>query len=103
MPETNVRAARPRYDEAVANFRIEYAIARLEGDLLGKVNACVECCDRHCGDNRLALRWIGADGRLETFTFEDLRAMSARVAHLLQAQGIVAGDVVAGLLPRVRN
>lgn len=101
MSETNFRAARPRYDDAVASFRIEDAIARLEGDIMGKVNACVECCDRHCGDNRLALRFIGADGRLETFTFEDLRAMSARVANLLQVQGIVAGDVVAGLLPRV--
>jgi acetyl-CoA synthetase len=101
MSDTNVRASRPRYDEAVAKFRIEDAIARLEGDLMGSVNACVECCDRHCGDNRLALRFVSADGRLETFTFEDLRAMSARVANMLKAEGIVAGDVVAGLLPRV--
>lgn len=101
MSDTNVRASRPRYDEAVAKFRIEDAIARLEGDLMGSVNASVECCDRHCGDNRLALRFVSADGRLETFTFEDLRAMSARVANMLKAEGIVAGDVVAGLLPRV--
>lgn len=101
MSETTIRATRPRYEDAVASFRIEDAIARLEGDLTGSVNACVECCDRHCGDNRLALRWIGTDGRLESFTFEELRAMSARVANMLQAEGIVAGDVVAGLLPRV--
>ncbi len=101
MSDTNVRATRPRYDEAVANFRIEDAIARLEGDLMGKVNACVECCDRHCGENRLALRYISTAGELQTFTFEDLRTMSARVANMLRAEGVVAGDVVAGLLPRV--
>jgi acetyl-CoA synthetase len=101
MLDSKASGPRPTYADAVRTFRIEDAIARLEGDLAGKVNACVECCDRHCGGNRLALRWIGADGRLETFTFEDLRAMSARVAHLLKAQGVGPGDVVAALLPRV--
>jgi acetyl-CoA synthetase len=101
MLDSKASGTRPVYADAVRTFRIEDAMARLEGDLAGKVNACVECCDRHCGENRLALRWIGADGRLETFTFEDLRAMSARVAHMLKAQGIGPGDVVAALLPRV--
>lgn len=94
-------AARPSYKEAVANFRIENAVARLKGDLAGEVNACVECCDRYCGDNRLALRWVSAEGRLETFTFDDLRTMSARVANMLKDAGVKPGDVVAGLLPRV--
>ena len=101
MLDSKASGTRPAYADAVRTFRIEDAMARLEGDLAGKVNACVECCDRHCGENRLALRWIGADGRLETFSFEDLRAMSARVAHMLKAQGIGPGDVVAALLPRV--
>lgn len=93
--------ARPSYSDAAAGFRLDDAIARLAGDLDGAVNACVECCDRYCGENRLALRFIGADGRFETFTFEDLRDMSARVANMLKAEGIGPGDVVAGLLPRV--
>lgn len=92
---------RPSYEKAVAGFRIEDAMARLKGDLEGEVNACVECCDRYCGDNRLALRWVSADGRSETFTFEELRTMSARVANMLQDAGVKPGDVVAGLMPRV--
>lgn len=91
---------RPSYEDAVALFRIENSVAELQGDLLKGLNACVECCDRHCGKNRVALRYIAADGHLEEFTFEQLRDMSARVAQVLAASGIRAGDVVAGLLPR---
>lgn len=91
---------RRSYEDAVALFRIENYITELQGDLLKGLNACVECCDRHCGKNHVALRYIAADGHLEEFTFEQLRDMSARVAHVFAASGIRAGDVVAGLLPR---
>ncbi len=91
---------RARYEDAMALFRIENAIAGLQGDLLNGLNACVECCDRHCGNNRVALRWIAADGHFEEFTFEQLRDLSARFANVLAAAGIGPGDVVAGMLPR---
>lgn len=94
------RPARPAHAEATARFRIDEAIAGLQGDLASGLNACVECCDRHAGGNRTALRWVAADGRLETFTFDRLRDMAARVANMLVAQGIRPGEVVAGLLPR---
>ncbi len=89
-----------KYKDAVAEFRIENAMAALQGNLLASLNAAVECCDRHCGKNRVALRWIAADGHLEEFTFEQLHDSSARFAHVLAAAGIGPGDVVAGLLPR---
>ncbi|SDE47506.1 acetyl-CoA synthetase [Salipiger thiooxidans] len=91
---------RPSYAEAVKLFRIENAIAGLQGDIATGLNACVECCDRHCGEDRIALRWIAADGRFETYSFEDLREMSARMAAVLRDAGVQPGDVVAGLLPR---
>ncbi len=93
-------AVRPRYDTAVAEFRIEDSANVLQGDLQNGLNACVECCDRHCGNDRIALRWVGVNGRLEEVTFEQLRTMSARVANLLADCGVGPGDVVAGLLPR---
>lgn len=86
--------------EAQCRFSIEAERAALSGDLASGLNACVECCDRHCGENRLALRCVAADGALTEYTFEDLRALSGRVANLLQGLGIGPGDVVAGMLPR---
>ncbi|MFH7416667.1 AMP-binding protein, partial [Pseudomonas syringae pv. tagetis] len=79
---------------------MEDAVAGLQGDLATGLNACVECCDRHADANRTALRWVAADGRIEGFTFDELRDMAARVAGMLVAQGIGPGYVVAGLLPR---
>ncbi len=100
MTETSVSTRPARYDYAVAQFRIEDAIAKLHGNLETGINACVECCDRHTGDNRVALRAIAANGELSEFTFENLRDMAARVGNVLKDAGIGAGDVVAGLLPR---
>ena len=100
MNELATAGQRPGYDEAIAGFRIEDALARLSGGLEGGINACVECCDRWCGDNRVALRWVAPDEHVETFTFEQLREMSARAAGVFVAAGAKAGDVIAGLLPR---
>src|SRR6476660_5694349 len=88
------------YRGAIENFRIENALARFSGDFESGLNVCVECCDRHVGENRLALRAISAEGELQEYTFENLRDLSARMANFLTAQGIREGDVVAGLLPR---
>ncbi|SNT76329.1 acyl-CoA synthetase [Paracoccus seriniphilus] len=91
---------RPAYHQAAGNFRIEDALAKLEGDLTGGVNACIECCDRHTGSNRTALRCLSADETLTEYSFEQLRDMSARIANLFDSLGVKPGDVVSGLLPR---
>ncbi|MGO4832547.1 AMP-binding protein, partial [Rhizobiaceae sp. 2RAB30] len=100
MTATSASEQSARYDEAVAQFRIEDAAALLHGDPATGINACVECCDRYAGSNRLALRAISADGTLTEYSFDDLRDMSARVGNVLKEAGVGAGDVVAGLLPR---
>ncbi|WP_347265781.1 acyl-CoA synthetase [Paracoccus sp. (in: a-proteobacteria)] len=100
MSEKSVTRARPSHAAAVAQFSIEEALARLQGDLDGGLNACVECCDRHCGAGRVALRCLSAEGDLREYTFEELRDLSARAANLFQGLGVRPGDVVAGLLPR---
>jgi acetyl-CoA synthetase len=64
------------------------------------VNACVECCDRHIAPGRIALEWESADGRRASYSFEQMRDLSARFANYLKARGVGPGDVVAGLLPR---
>ncbi|MFC3570320.1 acyl-CoA synthetase [Paracoccus sp. TOH] len=100
MSGTTLSRSRPGYDQAVAQFRIEDAIAGLRGDLETGLNACVECCDRHCGADRVALRCLSADEALTEYSFEELREMSARAANLMRDKGVRPGDVVAGLLPR---
>ncbi|MFD3189501.1 acyl-CoA synthetase [Sedimentitalea sp. HM32M-2] len=92
--------ARTPYQQAVDLFRIEHAIADLHGDLEAGLNACVECCDRHAGQNRVALRWVSAEGKRQDFTFEQLQEMSARAANMMAENGVGPGDVVSGLLPR---
>ncbi|MBZ9775389.1 acyl-CoA synthetase [Mesorhizobium sp. CO1-1-8] len=98
---TNTPAPLPRHTDAVARFRLSDEIARLQGDPATGINACIECCDRHTGQNRLALRAISTGGELREFSFDDLKEMSARVANVLKAAGVGPGDVVAGMLPRI--
>ena len=71
-----------------------------DGDLGAGINACVECCDRHVGDGRVALYWSDASGERSDYTFGELQARSAQVANLLVEHGVEPGDRVAGLLPR---
>jgi acetyl-CoA synthetase len=90
------------YFEAVRNFSaVELEKQVLQGSLSAGVNACVECCDRWAKDGAVALEWYGASGERKTVTFAQLRADSARFANHLANRGIGAGDVVAGLLPRI--
>ncbi|KVQ42484.1 AMP-binding protein [Burkholderia cepacia] len=102
MPDGATARAVPAYADAVARFSIETAAQQLHGDLERGLNACVECCDRHASASAdaIALDWIDAGGQHRRYTFAQTKALSARVANLLVAQGVKPGDVVAGLLPR---
>ncbi|CAO3440987.1 AMP-binding protein [Azospirillum endophyticum] len=100
MAQTSAGAPKQNYEAEVARFRLEDVIATVHGDLEKGLNACVECCDRHVGDNRVALRCLSADDVLTEYTFEQLSELSTRAATLFKALGVRPGDVVAGLLPR---
>jgi acetyl-CoA synthetase len=91
----------PAYDEFMAGFRLEDVAAMLSGDPETGLNVCVECCDRHAGDDRVALYWEGADGSSSIHTFAELRDSAARFANVLEARGIGPGDRVAVMLPRI--
>ncbi len=90
------------YFEAVENFSIADLEKKvLQGSLSTGVNACVECCDRWAKHGAIALEWYGANGERKTVTFAQMCDDSARFANYLKGRGIGAGDVVAGLLPRI--
>jgi acetyl-CoA synthetase len=58
-------------------------------------------CDRHAVDpRRVALRYEDATGREETYTFAELRDLSARFAGVVAELGVGPGDRVATLLPK---
>ena len=46
---------RPDYRAFYDSFDVNTLSESLHGDLATAVNACVECCDRHVGQNRVAL------------------------------------------------
>lgn len=100
MSETQTGAAKRAYADEAAAFRWESAASGFHGDLASGINACIECCDRHVGENHVALRCLSAGDVLTEYTFEQLQDLSGRVANVLAAAGVQTGDVVAGLLPR---
>ncbi|WP_431285156.1 acyl-CoA synthetase [Humitalea sp. 24SJ18S-53] len=70
-------------------------------DIPARCNMAEEACDRWAdGSGRAAIHHLHADGRVETWSFDRLRAASARLANTLLAYGVVAGDRVAVLLPQ---
>lgn len=100
MPRESVLAIRPSYVDTYASFDIETAKIQLQGDLDRGVNACIECCDRHCGEDLVALRCVSTDDAVTEYTFEQLRELTAKTANILRALGVGSGDVVAGMMPR---
>jgi len=70
-------------------------------DVPARFNIGVAACDRHAnGTGRLALIYEAPDGRVERFTFDDLKRLSNRSANALAGFGVKAGDRVGVLLPQ---
>lgn len=92
------------YDDVCARFTWAAARAELKGFPGGGLNIAHEAVDRHLAEGRgekLALRWLGKDGRTQDFTYADLVAASNRFANVLSRAGIAKGDRVFTLLGRV--
>ena len=80
------------YDEVYGSFRWEVP---------ERFNIGVAACDRHAtGEGRLALIYEAPDGRVERFSFDDLKRLSNRCANALSGLGIRPGDRVGVLLPQ---
>ncbi|MHC6226455.1 acyl-CoA synthetase [Pseudomonas sp. X10] len=88
------------YSVALSTFNYPQAAAAALHGSLEALNACIECCDRHAGSDKVALNWEDRDGNSAAYSFEQLQRMAARFANVLKTQGVAPGDRVAGLLPR---
>ena len=70
----------------------------------GKLNASVNCLDRHLRAGRgdkVALIWEGEPGEVRALTYSDLHDQVNRFANVLRGLGIARGDRVAIYMPMV--
>jgi acetyl-CoA synthetase len=70
----------------------------------GKLNACVNCVDRHVRSwrrNKAAIIWEGEPGDRRTLTYWELYREVCQLANVLRSLGIRRGDRVAIYLPLV--
>lgn len=88
------------YFKASQTFDFERTVKGAISGSFAAMNACYECCDRHAEGGAIALIQENADGSSSRHTYAELRDQSAQFAHYLTLQGLQAGDIVAGLLPR---
>lgn len=81
----------------------KYPHARWFAD--GKINASVNCLDRHLSTNRAnkaAIIWEGEPGEVRTLTYRQLYSDVCRLSNVLRGLGITKGDVVGiymGMVP----
>lgn len=70
-------------------------------DIPEAYNIGVDVCDKWANrGKRLALIYENEDGKVERYTFQDLKGLSNRLANGFQANGITRGDRVGILLPQ---
>ena len=70
----------------------------------GKLNASVNCLDRHLERGRkdkTAILWEADDGSNRTYTYEQLHREVNRFANVLKKNGVVKGDRVAIYMPMI--
>ncbi|RME81755.1 MAG: acetate--CoA ligase [Planctomycetota bacterium] len=83
---------------------LEWKVPFAKWFLDGKLNATVNCIDRHLEGprkNKAAIIWEGEDGESRALTFWDLYREVNRVANFLKSKGIQKGDTVAIYMPMV--
>ncbi|MDQ2730190.1 MAG: acetate--CoA ligase [Armatimonadota bacterium] len=70
----------------------------------GKLNACVNCVDRHIKGprkNKAAIIWEGEDGEQRVLTYRDLYREVSKFANVLRDLGVKKGDRIAIYLPMI--
>jgi acetyl-CoA synthetase len=70
----------------------------------GKLNASVNCLDRHLTSgrkNKAAIIWEADDGSYKTYTYQQLHLEVNRFANVLKKNGVQKGDRVAIYMPMI--
>ena len=83
---------------------LEWKLPYAKWFLGGKLNASVNCVDRHVAaglGDRVAFHWEGEPGDTRTVTYRDLQDEVCRAANALTALGVEAGTTVAIYMPMI--
>lgn len=91
------------YDAAYRDFSWKDVEQAFDWSKTGKVNIVHEAVDRHAASARgttPALLYTDYDKREERYTFQDLKRLTSRFAHVLRQLGVKKGDRVGTFLPR---
>ncbi|MBI3011990.1 MAG: AMP-binding protein, partial [Candidatus Omnitrophica bacterium] len=91
------------YDAAAKAFDWKDVEREFDWSRTGKVNVVHEAVDRHAASVRkssVALYYTDFDRRDEQYTFQDLKTLTSRFAHVLNGLGVHRGDRVGVFLPR---
>ena len=86
----------------IPNADADYTVPAIQWFAGGRLNAAVNCVDRHVAagrGNRVALHFEGEPGDRRTVTYAQLLREVSRAANALEALGIGAGDRVVIYLP----
>jgi len=93
------------YDRIRSEFTWDRVRAELGADAANaSFNLAALAVDRHARGpiaDRTALRWLGKDGSVKTFSYVDLARQSNRLANVLRTLGLGKGDSVFSLLGRI--
>jgi len=93
------------YEETYNGFSWDQLLLDLDGlpDGAG-LNIAHEAIDRHAAGplkEKLALRWLGANGEVRDFTYGDLKEQTNRFANVIRSLGVEKGELVCGLAGRI--
>lgn len=99
----STQATLPDYATYLEGFSVDQVIARLDDHQDGSFNAYESCCGTHLRAGRgdvQALVHEDLQGNVNTLTYAELDAESARLAGWFQSRGLGVGDRIACMLPR---
>ena len=108
-PSSIVKSARsltvaPHWRNDGAGFSWDAMRAHLVGLPGGGLNIGFEALDRPVREGRgehVALHWLGAEGGVQRLTYDDLRRQANRFANAITRLGLVRGDRLFVLAPRL--
>src|SRR2546427_11289206 len=82
----------------------DFNTAKIEWFTGGKLNASVNCLDRHLAGprrNKAALVWEGEPGERRVLTYHDMWREVSRFANVLKGLGVKRGDRVTIYMPMI--
>lgn len=92
------------YEQEYASFRWGDISSQFDGLPSGGLNIAHEAIDRHTEGplaDKTALIWLGENGVRRTYTFLDMKKLSAKFANVLRSLGITKSDRVFTLSTRL--